>query len=115
MNYEGFIIYCFHIETCHVYDITTNESLIEYKASVMNSTSGAVITTRQCSFSYPLCERACSLAALLLFVHNVSYSIFLYGEVEKSFFFLRKKKILTLDSTFILGEKKHNVIVLDGG
>jgi hypothetical protein len=45
MNYEGFIIYCFHIETCHVYDITTNESLIEYKASVMNSTSGVVITT----------------------------------------------------------------------
>lgn len=29
------IIYCFHIETCHVYNIT-NERLIENKASIIN-------------------------------------------------------------------------------
>lgn len=79
---KGFIIYCFHIETCHVYDITTNESLIEYKASVMNSTSGGECNnnfeqhTRHFFFFgvlvYPLCT------FLLLFVHNV-YSIIFHS------------------------------------
>jgi hypothetical protein len=35
MNYERFVIYCFHIEICHVYNIT-NERLIENKASIIN-------------------------------------------------------------------------------
>ena len=35
MNYERFVIYCFHIETCHVYNIT-NERLIENKAPIIN-------------------------------------------------------------------------------
>jgi hypothetical protein len=35
MNYERFVIYCLHIETCHVYNIT-NERLIENKAPIIN-------------------------------------------------------------------------------
>lgn len=79
---KGFIIYCFHIETCHVYDITTNESLIEYKASVMNSTSGgSVITTSSnihVSSSSSVCS--CILSALFCcYLYTSLYSIIFHS------------------------------------
>lgn len=51
MNYERFIIYCFHIETCHVYNIT-NEDLIEYKAPLINFDSAFLLATRN-NYSCP--------------------------------------------------------------
>lgn len=64
---KGFIIYCFHIETCHVYDITTNESLIEYKASVMNSTSGGSVITTSSNIHVSSCSSVCSCILSALF------------------------------------------------